>query len=372
VQRFQDVQSMTDPDEEWMRRALALAERGRGFVEPNPLVGAVVVRDGVLVGEGWHERFGAPHAEVNALAASGAAARGATLYVTLEPCCHHGKTPPCTDAIVRAGIQRVVAAMADPFPQVAGKGVAALRMAGVEVEVGLGKDASERLNSPYLTLLGRGRPYVHVKWAMSLDGKIATAGGDSKWISGKPAREIVHQLRGKMDAILVGTGTVQADDPLLTARPPGPRIATRIVLSRTGTLPPGCQLLRTAREAPVLVATLAGHGQEARNAGCEVLELPADGGRPSVAALLAELGRRRMTNLLVEGGAAVLGSFRDARLMDELHVFVAPKLIGGVSALSPVGGSSAGDMSHAWPLARWEHSRVGEDLYLHGWLQHPA
>jgi diaminohydroxyphosphoribosylaminopyrimidine deaminase/5-amino-6-(5-phosphoribosylamino)uracil reductase len=350
-----------------MRRALELAERGRGFVEPNPLVGAVVVREGAGVGEGWHERFGGPHAEVNALAAAGDAARGATLYVTLEPCCHHGKMPPCTDAIVRAGVLRVVAAMPDPFADVSGKGFQALRAAGVDVVIGRFGDDAARLNAPYLTLLRLGRPYVHAKWAMSLDGKIATAGGDSKWISGQGSRNVVQRLRGRMDGILVGTGTALADDPLLIARPPGPRVATRIVLSGAGHLPDGCQLLRTAREGPVLVTTLEGGGGKLRDAGCEVLELPADRGRPSVSALLADLGRRRMTNLLVEGGAEVLGSFCDARVIDELHVFVAPKLIGGAGALAPVGGRGAADMSWLWHVKRWEHERVGEDVYLHGW-----
>src|SRR5437763_14170321 len=204
---------MTDTDATWLRHARTLAERGRGAVEPNPLVGAVVIRDGQLVGEGWHQRYGGPHAEINALAAAGGGARGATLYVTLEPCCHHGKTPPCTDAVLRAGIRRVVAAMPDPFPQVAGKGAALLRAAGVTVEFGLCEAEARRLNAPYLKLLGTGRPYVHAKWAMSLDGKIATRTGDSKWISNDAARRRVHELRGRMDAILVGIGTALADDP---------------------------------------------------------------------------------------------------------------------------------------------------------------
>jgi diaminohydroxyphosphoribosylaminopyrimidine deaminase/5-amino-6-(5-phosphoribosylamino)uracil reductase len=352
-----------------MRQALAIAERGRGSVEPNPLVGAVVVRDGHIVGEGWHQRFGGPHAEAHALAAAGDASRGATLYVTLEPCCHQGKTPPCTDAVLRSGIRRVVAAMLDPFPQVAGRGLEQLRAAGVEVEVGVCEDEATRINAPYLTLLAEGRPYVHAKWAMSLDGKIATRGGDSRWISGRESRELVHRLRGRVDAILVGAGTVRADDPLLTARPPGPRTAVRIVLSSSGTLAAGCRLLQTVGEAPVLVATLQGEGAGLRGTGCEVLELPADRGRPSVRALLTELGRRRMTNLLVEGGAEVLGSFCDERLIDEFHVFVAPKLIGGPAAPSPVGGVGAPDVSQVWPLMRWSHETIGPDVYLHGWTR---
>src|SRR5438876_10929485 len=225
---------MNDSDWHWMRRALELAEGGRGYVEPNPLVGAVLVRDHQLVGEGWHQRYGEAHAEVHALAAAGPAARGATLYVTLEPCCHIGKTPPCTEAVMRAGIERVVAAMVDPFPQVAGRGAALLRDAGILVEMGLGEAEARRINAPYLKLLATGRPYVHAKWAMTLDGKIATRTGDSKWISNEASRRIVHTLRGRMDAIIVGIGTVLADDPLLTARPAGQRTAVRVVLDSQG------------------------------------------------------------------------------------------------------------------------------------------
>src|SRR6266849_1400428 len=183
---------MEHGDEKWMARALELAEKGRGYVEPNPLVGAVIVHDGMLVGEGWHEGFGKPHAEINALAGAGEAARGATLYVTLEPCCHHGKTPPCTDAVLGAGVAGVVAAMADPFPKVAGGGLAQLRAAGLSVEVGLCEAEARRLNAPYLKLLSTGRPYVHAKWAMTLDGKITTRTGDSKWISNPASRHRVH------------------------------------------------------------------------------------------------------------------------------------------------------------------------------------
>ena len=245
---------MASDDVFWMRRALAEAERGRGGVEPNPLVGAVVVHEGRAVGVGHHARFGGPHAEVVALEAAGVAARGATLYVTLEPCCHQGKTPPCTEAVLAAGIRRVVAAMTDPFPKVAGGGFARLEAAGLEVESGLLDTEARRLNAPYLKRLATGRPYVTAKWAMTLDGKTATASGDSRWISGPRSRMLVHELRGRMDAILVGIGTALADDPQLTARPPGPRRAARVVLDSAGTAPPDSRLARTAREIPVWVA----------------------------------------------------------------------------------------------------------------------
>ena len=360
---------MTDHD--WMRRALELAERGRGHVEPNPLVGAVVVRDGRLVGEGWHRRYGEAHAEVNALAEAGESARGATLYVTLEPCCHHGKTPPCTDAVLRAGVRRVVAATLDPFPQVSGQGAALLRAAGVEVEVGVCEGEARRLNAPYLKLLRTGRPYVHAKWAMTLDGKIATFAGNSKWITGEAARHRVHELRGRMDAILVGRGTLLADDPLLTARPPGPRIPARVVLtSGWSELPPSLQLFETAREAPVIFLTSEAGAERLaglRDRGCEVVGLPgAEGGTVSVDAALAELGRRRMTNVFVEGGSGVLGNFLDARAIDEVHAFIASKLVGGAGALSPFGGRGAATIAEGLTLAEWEVERIGEDLYVHG------
>src|SRR5688500_7305813 len=217
-------------DRAHMRRALALARRGWGRTAPNPMVGAVVVRDGVVVGEGWHAEFGGDHAEVMALREAGERARGATLYVTLEPCCHHGKTPPCTKAVIAARVGRVVCAMADPFPRVAGDGIAELRSTGIAVAIGVCEAEARVLNAPYLTLLGKGRPWVIAKWAMSLDGRIATRTGDSKWISGEASRRLVHELRGRVDAVMVGSGTALADDPLLTARPPGPRTAARVVL----------------------------------------------------------------------------------------------------------------------------------------------
>jgi diaminohydroxyphosphoribosylaminopyrimidine deaminase/5-amino-6-(5-phosphoribosylamino)uracil reductase len=361
---------MDESDRYWMTRALELAERGRGLVEPNPLVGAVIVRDGSKVGEGWHQRFGQAHAEVNALTEAGEAACGATLFVTLEPCCHHGKTPPCTDAVIRAGIRRVVTAMTDPFPRVGGKGNDQLRAAGFTVEVGLCEGEARRLNAPYLKLLKTGRPYVHAKWAMTLDGKIATRTGDSKWISDSASRRRVHALRGRVDGIVVGIGTVLADDPLLTARPAGPRIATRIVLDSRGRLPTSCQLARTAREAPTLIIT-ARETSEAKTEslrafGCEVQPLPSARGRPELDALLDELGKRRMTNLLVEGGAEVLGAFLDARAIDEVHVYIAPLLAGGTQARTAIEGTGVERIADALRLTEWEVERIEGDLVVRG------
>jgi len=341
------VDPVSANDERLMRRVLAMAARGRGFVEPNPMVGAVVLdAKGEIAGEGWHGRYGGPHAEVIAFAAAGSAARGGTLVVTLEPCCHWGKTPPCTEAVLKSGVRRVVAAMRDPFPAVAGGGLQLLRDNGLSVEVGLCEAEAVRQNASYFTLLQKRRPWVIAKWAMTLDGRIATRTGDSKWISNERSRAKAHELRGRVDAVLVGRGTLTADDPLLTARPAGARVATRIVVTASGALPDSCQLLRTMDQAPVLVATTR-EGMpklEAwRNAGAEVLAL--DG--PLVPDLLAELGRRRMTNILVEGGAGLLGSFHDAGLIDEAHLFIAPKLIGGDKALSPVGGAGIAKVREA-------------------------
>jgi diaminohydroxyphosphoribosylaminopyrimidine deaminase/5-amino-6-(5-phosphoribosylamino)uracil reductase len=353
-------------EERGMRQALALAARGCGFVEPNPMVGAVVLdANGKVVGEGWHERFGAAHAEVNAFAMAGERARGGTLVVTLEPCCHHGKTPPCTEAVLRSGVRRAVVAMADPFPKVAGGGLAILRTAGIEVEVGLLEDDAKRLNAPYMKLLATGRPWVHLKWAMSLDGKIATRTGDSKWISGEESRAVVHELRGRMDAILVGAGTLRADDPLLTARPPGPRMPTRIVVTRTGELPAKSRLLETIAEAPVMVFTSkAGESRLAnwQSSGAEVLV------GESIDELLRALGRRRKTNILVEGGSQLLGSFLDANLADEIHAFVAPIIVGGAGP-GPVAGIGFERIADALKLVESDIRTVGSDAYIHGRLR---
>lgn len=366
---------MIASDCQWMSRALDLAERGRGYVEPNPLVGAVVVRDEHRVGAGWHQRYGQAHAEVNALAEAGEAARGATLYVTLEPCCHYGKTPPCTDAILRAGIRRVVAALPDPFPKVAGQGAALLRAAGLVVDFGPGEAEARRQNAPYLKLLATGRPYVHAKWAMSLDGKIATSTGHSKWISGEASRGWVHDLRGRMDAIVIGSGTARADDPLLTVRPPGPRTPARIVVSRSGSLSPESRLIQSLAEAPVWVVTAIPSdsvpARQLRALGCEVICVPGDDPPSRMLSLLDELGRRRLTNILVEGGSALLGSFRDAGAIDEVHVFVAPRLIGGATALTPMGGRGVENVANALPVDEWKIEQLGSDVLLHGRVRIP-
>lgn len=361
-----------------MRRALELAARGLGSVEPNPPVGAVLVDDELrCLGEGWHQRYGGPHAEVHALQAAGDAARGATLYVTLEPCCHYGKTPPCSQAVIAAGVRRVVAAMADPAPHVGGKGFAELRAAGIEVTVGLEETAARLLTAPFVCLMLDRRPWVHGKWAMTLDGKIATRTGHSQWISSAASRAVVHQLRGRMDAVLIGIGTALADDPLLTARPPGPRTPARIVVDSQLRLPPAGQLAKSVDMGPVIVVTTSAADAKRADllaeAGVEVLRLAAGSdGRPDLTALLAELGRRRMTNLLVEGGSAIHGAFRDANLIDEVHAFIAPKLVGGASAPSPIGGAGASEIPQTSSLQHVELQTLDGDVYLHGVTRIPG
>ncbi len=359
-----------------MRRALELARLGQGWVEPNPMVGCVIAQGWEVVGEGYHRRFGGDHAEVEALREAGAYAQGATLYVTLEPCCHQGKTPPCTQAILTAGIRRVVAAVQDPFRQVAGQGLRQLAEAGLQVECGLLEAEARQVNAPYFKLVQTGRPWVIAKWAMTLDGKLATRTGKSRWISGPEARAWVHQLRARVDAIMVGSRTAALDDPLLTARPPGPRTAVRIVLDTRGCLASESQLVQTARQTPVWVAV----GPEAAEAdrrrleasGCEVLLLPGRNPQERLLALLDELGRRRMTNLLVEGGGRLLGSLFDLRAIDEVHVFVAPKLLGGLEAPTPLAGLGIQCPAQAAELDGFQTERVGQDIYLTGRVRYPA
>lgn len=355
-----------------MRRALDLALFGRGAVEPNPLVGCVIAQGAEIIGEGWHRRFGGPHAEIEALAVAGSRASGATLYVTLEPCCHYGKTPPCTKAIIAAGIRRVVLAQVDPFPAVQGGGVAELRSSGIEVETGLLEADARRMNAPYLKLLAIGRPWVIGKWAMTLDGKIATRTGSSRWISGEASRRVAHELRGRVDAIVVGRRTVEVDDPLLTARPRGPRVAMRIVVDRMASLSSTSRLVSTCREAPVLIAvgpeSPEAERQRLIDAGCEVFVGSEAGEKCELIPLLDELGRRRMTNVLVEGGGTLLGALFDAGEMDEVHVFIATKLVGGDQAVGPVGGMGLSDIAEALHLEQPEFAALDRDMYVHGYV----
>lgn len=365
------MQPTAPDDAHWMRLALRLAEQGRGRVEPNPMVGCVIVKDGRVLGQGFHEQFGEPHAEVNALSSVvGSAAAGSTIYVTLEPCCHHGKTPPCTEALLRARPDRVVVAMADPFPKVDGGGLQILREAGISVTVDVCEEEARHLNAPYLKRIGKGQPWIIAKWAMTLDGKMATANGSSKWISSEEARREVHRVRGLVDAVMVGSGTARLDDPLLTARPAGPRTPARIVVDSNASLNVTSRLVETISEAPVLVAAASTARPERldrlHHAGCELVLCPGENHAERMEFLLRELGRRGLTNVLVEGGSQLLGLLWDMQQIDEVHTFVAPKIIGGQNALTPVGGSGIGSMEHAVQLNSCEIVELGSTILVRG------
>ncbi|WP_447976844.1 bifunctional diaminohydroxyphosphoribosylaminopyrimidine deaminase/5-amino-6-(5-phosphoribosylamino)uracil reductase RibD [Candidatus Nitrospira bockiana] len=357
-----------------MARALTLAARGRGTASPNPMVGAVIVRGGRIVGQGFHRRPGTPHAEILALEAAGRLARGATLYVTLEPCCHTAKrTPPCVPAVLAAGFRRIVVAMRDPNPRVRGRGIAALRRAGARVTVGVLEDQAARLNEAYVHWATTGRPFVILKAAMTLDGRIASATGESQWISGEPARREVHHLRREVDAIMVGIGTVLADDPRLTARvgsSPG-RQPARVVLDSRLRLPLTARML-TEKGGETIVATTARASLARVKAlealGATVLRLPAAQGRVSLNACLAALGRRGITSVLLEGGSELNAAAVRAGYVNRLRLYIAPKLLGGRDAKGLLGGESPSKLARAVAVKHLTVTRIGDDLRIDAFL----
>jgi diaminohydroxyphosphoribosylaminopyrimidine deaminase/5-amino-6-(5-phosphoribosylamino)uracil reductase len=354
-------------DEARMRQALSLAERGRGLVAPNPLVGAVVVRDGEVVGEGWHEGPGTAHAEAMAMAAAGERARGATLYVTLEPCDHFGRTPPCTQAIVKAGVAAVVVALRDPNPIVDGRGFAALERNGVRVRSGVLQSEAARQNAPFVRHVTTQLPFVSLKVAATLDGKVAARDGSSRWITGEAARAEVHGMRASADAIVVGAGTALADDPALTVRDAGYRgePVLRVLVDAAGRVPATGRLF--SDEAPTLVATTDGCRAEAadawREAGAEVVALAADpSGGVSLADLWAFLGKRGVQSVLIEGGPTLAASAVRDGLVDRVVLFLAPKLLGGTTAPGVLGGEGLAPVGEAVRLEIVSVERVGDDL----------
>ena len=364
-----------DTDLQFMRRALEIAKRGQGLVEPNPMVGCVIVRNGTVLAEGYHTTFGGPHAEVEAVRAASDTA-GTTCYVTLEPCSHHGKTPPCTEAVLAAGFQRLVVAMRDPNPQVNGRGLQLLREAGLEITEGVLENEARHLNAPYLTRLEKNRPWIIAKWAMTLDGHLASRTGSSQWISNAASREIVHRLRSRMDAILIGSRTALRDDPLLTVRlseGTAPRQPLRIVFDSQAQTPLDSQLVRTAKEVPVLIVVEPDTPRvtELEKAGCEILYADAVDYRERFEMLFEHLVQRGVTNLLAEGGGGLFGGLFDLRLIDEVHAFIAPKLIGGGAAAAPIGGVGLADMSLAAKLDSPEISIVDDNVYMHGRVRYP-
>lgn len=359
-------------DTGWMRLAIREAKKGLGRTSPNPCVGAVLVKDNRLIAAGYHHRAGAPHAEVNALTAAGENARGATLYVTLEPCNHTGRTPPCTRAILAAGIRRLVVGMADPNPMVAGGGAAFLAARGLEVIQGILEPQCRELNRPFLKHVSTGLPWVIMKAGMSLDGRIAAAGGNSAWITGEESRRLVHRMRDRVDAILIGNTTALTDDPSLTARLPGRRgrDPLRIVLDSNLILPPGLRMLQHSSPAATWIFT----GPQAApdkvrtmvEAGAVVKAVPLDGqGRLDLRAVLAELGRAGLTSVLVEGGGRVHGAFLRAGLVDEVRIFVAPIFLGG-DGVPLLDGLGLDRVSLAPRFRTTRVRRLGEDVLIEG------
>jgi diaminohydroxyphosphoribosylaminopyrimidine deaminase / 5-amino-6-(5-phosphoribosylamino)uracil reductase len=364
----------TSVDAMYMQQALTLAREGAGLVSPNPLVGCVIVKDGEVVGQGYHQRYGGPHAEVHALQEAGSRAHGAVLYVNLEPCCHTGKTPPCVEAVLRAGIGRVVAALRDPNPLVAGGGVARLQQAGIPVTLGVCEAAARELNEAFIKHVTTGRPFVTLKCAMSLDGKIATRTGASQWITSPPAREEVHRLRHATDALLVGIGTVLQDDPLLTTRLPDRHGVNpvRVIVDSTLRLPAQARVATVTSDCHTLVATTSRATQESlqrlRDQGLEIVVLPTyDDGRVDLEALLQYLGERKMTSVLVEGGATLNATLLRRRLIDKVLFFIAPKIIGG-DGLSVIGTCGVESMEQVMRLCHSRGWHIGEDFLVQAYL----
>lgn len=357
---------------DYMRRALVLAKRGR--TSPNPKVGAVVVKDGEIVGEGYHPKAGEPHAEVFALRNAGDKAQGADIYVTLEPCCHQGRTPPCTEAVINAGISRVYAAMADPDVKVASKGFDRLRQAGIEVNCGICESEARQLNEAYIKHRITGMPFVILKSAMSLDGKIATRTGDSKWITNERSRAYAHKIRSEVDAIVIGSGTARADNPTLTARlSKNIYYPTRVIISSNGDIPTDMKLFNKPGNSIVAVSsnTNLDSLRKLERAGARILTLKEQANRPSIADLMKQLGELGHLSVLIEGGGEVAASALQERVVDKIIYFYAPKIIGGRDAVSSVGGLGSEKVSSSISIERTKIRNFGQDLAIEGYVIYP-
>ena len=358
------------PEEQYMRRAIQLAAEGEGKTRPNPLVGAVIVKDGRLIGEGYHTKYGSLHAEREALAdciRRGENPKGADIYVTLEPCCHTGKQPPCTEALIESGVKRVIIGSSDPNPLAAGKGIEILREHRIQVETGFLKEECDALNPIFFHYITTGKPYVALKYAMTADGRIATVTGASRWITGEKAREHVHRIRNRYASILVGINTVLADNPMLDCRLPGGVNPLRIVLDSALRIPPESQLVQTARDIPLMVVcgnAPAEKKEQLEKLGAEVLPLLGADGRADLKALVAELGRRGVDSLLIEGGSQVHYSALKAGIVNYVYSYVAPKIFGGQKALGPVSGAGAQQVADAFQLCRRNVQLLGDDILI--------
>ena len=362
---------MAREDEHWMRRALRLAEKGRGRASPNPMVGAVLVNNSKVIGEGYHAKAGEAHAEIVALQRAREEARGATLYLNLEPCTHYGKTPPCAPQVIKAGVKHVVIGMEDPNPLVKGKGIDILRGAGLDVDVGILEKECQRLNEAFCKYILRKEPFVILKVAATLDGKIATRNGDSKWISGEASRHLVHRLRDQVDGVLVGIGTVLKDNPLLTTRIRRGRDPYRIVLDSRLRIPEEANVIGTSPSKAIIAATeLASREkiEKLEERGVRILILDSREGRVDLKACLSKLGEIGMTSLMVEGGSRVNGSFLDQGLIDKFILFLSPRLIGDQQAPGIFGGGGVSRLQEAVVLKEIKTKKSGEDILLEGYL----
>ena len=367
---------MNVQDEKYMEMALRLAQRGVGSVEPNPAVGCVIVKDNKIIGKGRHKKFGGPHAEINALQdckTLGVSPQGATMYVTLEPCCHQGKTAPCTDAIIAAGLAKLVAAMIDPSEHAGGQGIEQLRNAAIEVQTGVCETQARLLNAPFIKFATTGRTWIILKWAQSIDGKVGWADRSAGrgWISGEESRKDVHKLRRRAGAILVGIATVLADDPLLTARPGKGKKLTRIILDSHLRIPLNCKLLATAKKTPVLIVTsseaVRTNAQAAETSiqkGAELLAVPVEQNKCDINFLMDELSKRGIGQLLVEGGPTVITSFLKEQLADEICVYIAPKILGAQGSVDIT--KSMAELSEAVGLYYVDIKRFGDDVRITG------
>ncbi|NMB41626.1 MAG: bifunctional diaminohydroxyphosphoribosylaminopyrimidine deaminase/5-amino-6-(5-phosphoribosylamino)uracil reductase RibD [Firmicutes bacterium] len=362
-----------DSDERYMWMALDLARQGRGKTSPNPLVGAILVKDGEVVGTGFHKKAGDRHAEIIALQDAAEKARAATLYINLEPCCHYGKTPPCTEAIIRAGVRKVVIAVIDPNPLVSGKGIRRLEKAGIKIKLGVLEDKAKRLNEVYFKYITTQKPFVIVKTAMTLDGKIATSSGESRWISGERSRKFVHRLRSVTDGIMVGINTALQDDPLLTARfdgvkSPGP---VRIIVDSKGRLPLDSKIVKTASEIKTVLATTESVRPDKikvlESSGVEILMLPQKKKQVSLQKLMSALGAMGITSLLVEGGGTLNYSLLNENIIDKIYFFIAPLLFGGENAPSPLGGTGVSELKRSWSVENMEVKQLDNDLLVIGY-----
>ena len=354
-------------DEYYMKRALELAEKGRGWTNPNPMVGAVIVKEDRIIGEGYHERYGQLHAERNALKNCTEDSKGATIYVTLEPCCHHGKTPPCTDAIIESGITKVVVGMLDVNPIVAGNGVRLLEEHGIEVVTGVLEDECRKLNKIFIKYMTEKLPYVVMKYAMTSDGKIATVTGESRWITGESSRENVHRTRHALMGIMVGVGTVLADDPMLDCRlPEGGKNPVRIICDSLLRLPLESRLVSSAKEIETIIATVSADEvriKEYEVRGCKVLRTGSKGGRVDLNDLMKKLGEEGIDSILLEGGAELNFSALREQIVDEVHTYIAPKLFGG-SAKTPIGGAGIEKIDDAVLLKPLTLRRFDDDILI--------